>query len=484
VSVFARAVSALILVTALAAAQQATVPVPGEPPSAEQQPVNPPPGAGGKTPPGSAGQTPGAAGPGEPSSPGSAANAAAPVAIDLTSALQRARDYNQQFMAAQFAAQSAREDRIQAKAALYPTLNWLNQYIYTQGNGTPSGVFVANDGVHIYNEQAAVHAELFSLTKRADYRRAAAAEATARARLEVARRGLTAVVVQSYYGLAAAQQHLTNARQSLAEAERFLDITQKQETGGEVAHADVIKAQLQVQQRERDLADAQIAVERARLALGVVVFPDPLQQYSIGSELSPSAPLPSLEEIRSQAVANSPEVRAAQAASRQAHFGVASARGAYYPSLVLDYWYGIDANVFNIRGPEDRQNLGSVVQGTVTVPVWNWGATRSRVRQAELQEKQAQTELTLAQRQLVADINGFYLEALAAKNQLDSLRASADLSAESLRLTLLRYQAGEATALEVSDAQSTLAQARNAYSDGVTRFAVALANLQTLTGKL
>jgi outer membrane protein TolC len=51
-----------------------------------------------------------------------------------------------------------------------------------------------------------------------------------------------------------------------------------------------------------------------------------------------------------------------------------------------------------------------------------------------------------------------------------------------VRLTLLRYQAGEATALEVVDAESTLAQARNAYDDGQARFRLALAELQTMTG--
>jgi outer membrane protein TolC len=63
-----------------------------------------------------------------------------------------------------------------------------------------------------------------------------------------------------------------------------------------------------------------------------------------------------------------------------------------------------------------------------------------------------------------------------------SLRSSLGLSAESLRLTLLRYQAGEVTALEVSDAQTTLAQARTAYAEGLVRYRVAAANLQTLTG--
>jgi outer membrane protein TolC len=57
-----------------------------------------------------------------------------------------------------------------------------------------------------------------------------------------------------------------------------------------------------------------------------------------------------------------------------------------------------------------------------------------------------------------------------------------ELSADSLRLTTERYTAGEATVLEVVDAQTTLWQARNAYDDGLARYRLALANLQTLTG--
>ena len=65
---------------------------------------------------------------------------------------------------------------------------------------------------------------------------------------------------------------------------------------------------------------------------------------------------------------------------------------------------------------------------------------------------------------------------------MDLLRQSADLATENLRLNTLRYQAGEATILELVDAQNTLNQARNAYDDGLARYRVALANLQTLTG--
>jgi outer membrane protein TolC len=58
------------------------------------------------------------------------------------------------------------------------------------------------------------------------------------------------------------------------------------------------------------------------------------------------------------------------------------------------------------------------------------------------------------------------------------------LAAESLRLTTMRYQAGESTVLEVVDAQNTVTLARNAFNDGQARFRVALATLQTLTGSL
>ena len=44
--------------------------------------------------------------------------------------------------------------------------------------------------------------------------------------------------------------------------------------------------------------------------------------------------------------------------------------------------------------------------------------------------------------------------------------AFVDLSAESLRLTLLRYQAGEVSVLEVVDAQTTLVQARKPMTTG------------------
>src|SRR5262249_31922158 len=102
--------------------------------------------------------------------------------------------------------------------------------------------------------------------------------------------------------------------------------------------------------------------------------------------------------------------------------------------------------------------------------------------QAELQLQQARNDLSLTQRTLLSELDQFYLEAQVATSQIGSLRDSLRLSTENLRLTRLRYTAGGSTAQEVVDGQNELVQARNAFDDGLVRYRVAVANLQTLTG--
>jgi outer membrane protein TolC len=401
--------------------------------------------------------------------------------ISFAEALQRARQYGLELQTANIAALLAREDRIQAKAALLPQTQQVDEFIYTQPNGTPSGVFIPNDGPHVYYAYAQAHQDL-SFTRRAEYHRAQAAEVLAQAKADLAARGLFGTLVQDYYGLVIAQRKLVNAQQSLRDAQGFQDITRKQEQGGEAAHADVIKAQLQTQQRERDLSDALLSIDKARLTLAVLLFPDFQQNFKVIDDLEPTPPLESFEQVEQQAQAKSPELRIAQASIRQEAADVSAARAGYLPAPFFDYFFGLQADQLAHYDADHHDNLGSVVQVGVNIPLWTWGATESKIRQAQLRQQQAKIELSLAQRQLLANLNSFYREAQLAQSQLDSLRSSLSLSEESLRLTNLRYQAGEATALEVVDAQTTLAAARNAVEDGLSRYRIALANLQTLTG--
>jgi outer membrane protein TolC len=385
-----------------------------------------------------------------------------------------------------------------ARSTLLPGVVYHNQFLYTQGtrgvtapldqtasNGqsTSSVRFIANNAVHEYISQGVV-SETFGGAGLADYRRANADAAAARARLEVSRRGLVVTVVESYYSVLAADTKVAVANRALAEATRFGTITRQREAGGEVAHADVVRADLQQQQRQRELNDAVLVADKAHVDLGVLLFPDPTVPYTLAVALDPMPPLPTRAEIDAAAKSNNPDVRAAFEALRSADLEVTSARFAYAPDLSLNYAYGIDAPQFAIHGPDGTRNLGYSAFATLDIPVWDWFATHDRVKQSTIRRTQAKAGLTVTQRRLIASLDELYKEAAVAQAQMRLFDQSVQTAAQSLNLTNLRYAAGEGAVLEVVDAQNSLVSAESSRADGAVRYYVALASLQTLTGNM
>jgi outer membrane protein TolC len=414
----------------------------------------------------------------------------APLTLTLKDALTRAQMYAPQFLSALSDANVAHEDLLQARAARRPTLSGRSDYLGTQGNGVlPSGRYVTNDGVHVYRDWAVVHQDFIAAITRTGTQRAAVNEAVFRARAEVAQRGLALTVTRAYYALLTGQRKYASAQQSLDQAKRYLDISRSLEGGGEVAHSDSVRAEIQYAAQEQAYRESKLTMDNARLDVAVLLFRELDQNFTVVDDLDLTPALPPLNEIQALAARENPTIRAAMGSVSTAQFDVTLARQAFWPTLTADLVYGIEANAFALHStvaaaPQAGKlpNLGYFLTVSLNVPVWDWGSRSSKVRQAVLKRDQLNVELTAAQRSLMRDLQGFYQEAQTAREQVDSLRHSVDLANESLRLNGLRYQAAEATILELVDAQTTVTQARNAFEDALARYRLALANLQTLTG--
>lgn len=418
---------------------------------------------------------------------------AAPVKITLDEAIKRAEANEPTYAAARAESAASGLDRMNARAGLLPSVLFHNQMLYTQPNGLlnqagqgaaaqPAPRFIANNAIREYASQAVVD-ETIGLAGVAAVHRADATAALAEAQLEVVRRGLVAAVTALYYGLAAADDKVAVAQTAESEAEAFTKLTTLREQVREGAHADVVKAQLQQQQRERDLSDAKLAAAKTRLELAVLLFPDPHAAYTV--EAAGNAPvLPSREDVQAAAGKNNPDLRSALAALNVSNADVQAARGAYLPDLGLNVTYGIDAPQFAVNGPEGVRNLGYSAAITLDIPVWDWLSTQRKVKQSEIRRDAAQVALTATQKQLVAQLDEAYDEAATARDQLASLDLSVATAGESLRLTKMRYTGGDATVLEVVDAQSAYVAAENAREDGRVRYQMALADLQRLTGTM
>jgi outer membrane protein TolC len=418
-------------------------------------------------------------------------------AVTWEQAIVLARGNEPAFAAAAANAKVAALDHSVARAALLPNALYHNQYLYTQPNGIHTEtnaigaqalpVFIANNSVHEYTSQAVVN-ETLGLPQTIAVSRTAAAASVAAAQLEIARRGLVLTVTGLFYQELAAEHKVDVAQRAAGEAANFTNLTQQRESAREGAHADVVKAQLQQQQRDRDLAEALLGAQKSRLDLAVLLFADPRIAYTLSP--GPVVTLPARDDVDANAMRLNPELREAMASLRVNTLQVAAARAAYLPDLALNFTYGIDAPQFAARGRFNYvdgvrpQNLGYSAFATVDIPVWDWLSTQHKVRQSEILRDVARTALTATQRRLVAQLDESYSEAATARDQLQSLEQSVQTATESLRLTRLRYSAGEATVLEVVDAENSLTVAEIAREDGGVRYQLALKNLQLLTGAI
>ncbi len=329
-------------------------------------------------------------------------------------------------------------------------------------------------------------ARFFTLSS---YRRVKAGEALAQAKAELARRGLVVTVTQAYYALIIAQRKYATAQQVLGIVDRFYKDTKLDALKGEKAHSDVVKAQLQFDQQRQVVQDALLAIQNSHIALAVLLSPTLDLNFVAVDDIDQTPVLPPFPQIQALAERENQEVKVALAALQQAKSDVTIARASFFPSLSVDTDYGIEANALALRSTVAAAkklgrlpNPGYFITASLNAPIWNWGATLSKLRQALFKRQQVEVELSQAQRQAITNLYEYYNEAATARAEADTLREAADLAAESLRLTTLRYEAGEATVLEVIYAQNALATARNTYADGQTRYRVALATLQNLTG--
>lgn len=415
-----------------------------------------------------------------------------PSTVTLQDALERARKLDPTLLGAVFDARSAREDRLQARNAMLPGITATTQYLGTQGNGgrVSDGRFVTNDGIHVYRAWGVLHQDLSpALLMGTAYTRAKAAEALANAKSEIARRGLVVTVTKNYYAMVVAQRKYATAQAGLDQAKHFMDITQEMEHQGQAPHSDALKAEIQYRIQKQAFDESRFSMEDTRLGLAVILFPDFNENFTVVDDLDSAPALPPFPEIQAMAEKQNPDLRVAMETAREAELDVKSAKTAFLPTVTVETDYGIEANCFALHCarasfPEAGvlPNLGYFLTAALTVPVWDWGTLRSKLHQAEYKQDSAKAAVSLAKRTNISELYATYDEALIARGGLEEARRTAELAAESLRLSTLRYQGGAAPATDVVDSETTLVTARNAYADAQVRYRTLLATLQTFTG--
>jgi outer membrane protein TolC len=382
----------------------------------------------------------------------------------------------------------AAEDLRQAKSAFLPQITVPLSYLYTTpALGLPPGEprvqsFIANNAIGEYQGYLALSGDLDIAGKlRATVAKNRALLAAAQAGTDVARRTLTEAVIEAYYGLALATAQRRAAEQNLTTAEEFENITSLLLSGGEVAAVDLTRAQLQTTARRDELEKARATEDVA--AGGLRVFVGYEFSRSIAtSDIALAAPVDSeLQRFNSADVLRRPEFLQFDAELKAAKQDARIAHADRLPSLTYTVLGGFDTD--SLHSPRFKEHSGASGLLSLNIPVFDWGATKSRERQAQLRVELAQNQRALAIREFNQQFYAAQAQATRAATRVRLAQTAISQAETNVSASVARYRAGEAQIVEVTDAQTTLVTERAAFYQALFDYQIALSRLRQATGR-
>lgn len=292
-------------------------------------------------------------------------------------------------------------------------------------------------------------------------------------------------VRNAYFRALLAQELERIAQVSVAQADSFLAQERLRNEAGTASDLDVLRAEVAAENLRPQLVQARNAAELATLDLKRLVDVPLDRPVRLTTPLT----VPSAQELADPQL-DTPRLLAQRAAVRVAERQVAIreeqvriARAGYLPSIDLSGSYGRIAfppGVFDFRGVEWRTDATATI--ALRVPLFNGFRTGADVQQAQVNLLSERLRLT----QLRENVELQYQQAVGEQR-----RAAADITARQRTvqqaqrvydLTVLRYEQGLATQLEVNDARLNALQARTNLAQAVSSFYLAAAGVSRSLG--
>ena len=321
--------------------------------------------------------------------------------------------------------------------------------------------------------------DLFGRTGRAVRSGARLSIAVAEANRAAALRDLHQAIKKAFFGVLQARAVVTVSTDAKERAAQRLKNAQAELAAGSRARVDVIRFETAVAQAESDLVTAQsnfsLAKNLLNNALGrAIETPIEVAEQPIWKPTDQSE-----EELAKIASENRPELTALRLASElQSSVRQVEERG-LAPSLNLG------ANHTRSFGPLGQGSRPSSTTGVISLsmPIWDSGITRARIKAARADEELAKQQLEQASLGVSLEVRQALVNLKSAGVRVTVAEQQEKLADESYRLTVIKFEAGEGIPLEVADAATQLTQARTQLVNARYDYLRAVADLERAIGK-
>lgn len=298
--------------------------------------------------------------------------------------------------------------------------------------------------------------------------------------LEYARQYVRYQTAEAYYQVLQRNAEIQVQQEAVNYLQNHLDTIQIQYEVGTVARADVLSTAVQLADYKRQLNSAWGNYESAVATLNNVMGIPVDTALVINDELDDKPYEVSEDECIAYALEHRPDGLAAEYAVKQATAQVGATKSGYRPNVTA-----IARGILVGEKPfESNHNNQEYWQLGVNID-WNIfdnGITAAQVNQAKAAERRAESQRLQRIDQIKLDVHNAYIAILTAAKNLEVASSAVSEAENAYEIAKVRYIEGVDTNLNVMDAQTKLAQAKNNYYAALYNYNVSKAKMEQVIG--
>jgi outer membrane protein TolC len=396
---------------------------------------------------------------------------AAPASYSLEQAIDAALANNPELNIMQARIEQANAQLGESLASFYPQIKTSLSYQHSNNPAQAFALIIAqrrldmqsgnfnNPGfVDDYRPQVSASYSLFRGGQ--DYYNSQAAELNSEAaELEksAARNRLVNHVTAAYYGELAAMDANTISQRSIESVQSQLHQTQLGYEAGTVLKSDLLSLQVQLAEAQDAQIHAANAIELAQNMLKTLLGLDANDRFAINPAANknlPESPA-NFEQLLTQALAQHPELKAAEKRVAIAEQQLSAAKAAHLPKADAFVSYGSNSKDLTYNSNRDNLTAGVMVE----MDVFSGFATQEKINKAEHQLTAAKQSARQNRLQIENDLKAAQLKLQEALHRAEVSNSASQAAEEALRLVNQQRQAGVVTVSRYLETQVALEKA-------------------------
>jgi outer membrane protein TolC len=289
-------------------------------------------------------------------------------------------------------------------------------------------------------------------------------------------------VKQAFYNVLLAKEFVRIRKETLKLAEENLSITKERYKKGEASHYDLLRSQVEVANIKPQLIKAENFLKTSYNFLKVLLGIDLAKKIEVKGRFEFTPVEVDLNREINFALRNRPALKEIALQEKAAKAQLRAAFAGYLPQVNLNFTdYANQKEAFSVgRKKYDDYWIATI---SVSLPLFDGFLTHSKVKEAKAKERKIRILKDKLIDNVKIEVENTILDLKAAESSVESQQENVERAKEAYQIIKERYAQGQASQLDLLDAQVALSTAQLNFAQSLYDFIVARAKLSYVVGK-